>query len=166
MGKIRSFIKRATADPGPLEELRNPGVRYEPVDVQAWKVLYTGAGVVLGMLLITALVYPVYQYLETKRARQTQILPASGGYTQVPPEPRLQQDPRRDLQTFRTREAVRLQTYGWLDRARGVVSNPIERAIQLTLERGIAPIKAPPGNLYFNPQEGSRNTGFEDKVEN
>jgi len=46
-----------------------------------------------------------------------------------------------------------------------VVSIPIERAIQLTLERGIAPTKAPPGNLYFNPQEGSRNTGFEDKVD-
>src|SRR5438045_6185011 len=102
MGKIRSFIKRGparategtAADPGPLEELRNPAVRYEGVDVQARNVLYTGAGVVLGMLLITALVYPVYKFLEIKRARETQILPSSGGYTQVPPEPRLQQDPR------------------------------------------------------------------------
>jgi hypothetical protein len=143
----------------------HPQVRFEPVDVDARKVLYTGIGVVVGMAVITALVFPVYRYFEWQRAREAQTLPASAGYTPVPPEPRLQQDPRRDLDSYNRYQEERLEAYQWIDRSRHVVSIPIERAMELTLQRGIAPRKAPAGNVYFNPREGSRLTGFENKVE-
>src|SRR6478609_8846612 len=162
IGEVAAEAMRGEIESGPR---RHPDVRYEPVDVDARKVLYTGIGVVVGMAVITALVFPVYRYFEWMRARNAQTLPASRGYTQVPPQPRLQQDPRRDLDSYNRYEQGRLEGYHWIDRAHGVVSIPIQRAMELTLQRGIPPRKAPPGNVYFNPHEGSRLTGFENKVE-
>jgi hypothetical protein len=52
-----------------------------------------------------------------------------------------------------------------VDHARGVVSLPIERAIQIIARRGIPPQPAPPGMTYFDPRAGTRQTGFEGKVE-
>jgi hypothetical protein len=178
MGKIRALItwllegtaqamsdisSNARDDPRPPHV--HPQVRFEPVDVDATKVFYTGVGVVVAMLVLTALVYPVYSYLESYRARHSVTLPSRAGRTQLPPQPRLQQNPRRDLESFRAYEDGRLNSYGWIDRSKGVVSMPIDHAMQLTLQRGIPPRPAPPGNVYFNPHEGNRLTGFEEKVE-
>jgi len=171
MGRIRSLISRWLVAGEAGREVSNepppvhPRVRFEPVDVDAPKVFYTGIGVVVGMLLITLLVLPFYRYLESYRAAHSVTLPSSAGRTQVPPEPRLQQNPRRDLEGLRRYENGRLESYNWTDRANNAVSIPIERAMQLTLQRGIPPRPAPPGNVYFNPHEGNRLTGFENKVE-
>lgn len=48
-----------------------------------------------------------------------------------PPEPRLQRSPSLDLQTLQAGERQRLGGYGWVDRPRGVVRLPIERAMEL-----------------------------------
>jgi len=55
----------------------------------------------------------------------------------VPPEPRLQTNPRQDLSDLRAREDQTLSSYGWVDRNAGVVRIPIDQAIKLTLERGL-----------------------------
>lgn len=166
VGQVLSeMAERAIAEDAPEPPHVHPRVRFEPVDVDAPKVFYTGIGVVVGMLLITLLVFPFYKYLESYRAGHASTLPSSAGRTQVPPEPRLQQNPRRDLESLRRYEDGRLNSYGWMDRSKGLVSVPIDRAMQLTLQRGIAPRPAPPGNVYFNPHEGNRLTGFENKVE-
>jgi hypothetical protein len=48
-----------------------------------------------------------------------------------PPSPRLQEHPIEDLETLRARENARLHGYGWVDRAKGRVHIPIERAMEL-----------------------------------
>lgn len=58
-----------------------------------------------------------------------------------PPEPRLQAHPLRDLVDLRAAENAILETYGWVDRDAGVVRIPIERALELTAQRGL-PAKA------------------------
>ena len=55
----------------------------------------------------------------------------------LPPEPRLQTEPREDLAALRTREDATLSSYGWVDRNAGVVRIPIDRAMELTLQRGL-----------------------------
>ena len=45
------------------------------------------------------------------------------------PEPRLQTDPPDDLAKLRTREEKELNTYHWVDRDKGVIHVPIEKAI-------------------------------------
>lgn len=57
---------------------------------------------------------------------------------QLPPEPRLLTDEPAVLREFRAGEAARLHEYGWVDQAAGTVHIPIDRAMDLLLERGIA----------------------------
>jgi len=55
----------------------------------------------------------------------------------APPPPRLQVDPLHDLAELHASEDALLESYGWVDRSVGVVRIPIERALELTAERGL-----------------------------
>ncbi|MCW8127714.1 hypothetical protein [Microbulbifer halophilus] len=55
----------------------------------------------------------------------------------APTQPQLQTNPRADLRDYREREQRRLQSYGWVNREAGVVHIPIERAMDLLVERGL-----------------------------
>ena len=56
----------------------------------------------------------------------------------APPGPRLQTDPRADLQRFRADEDKRLETYYWIDRQKGVVHIPIEQAMKNLAAPGVS----------------------------
>ena len=56
---------------------------------------------------------------------------------QLPPEPRLQTTPEKDLAALRREQKSVLESYGWADRQAGVARIPIDRAIELTAERGL-----------------------------
>jgi hypothetical protein len=54
----------------------------------------------------------------------------------IPPGPRLQPSPPRDLDELRARDREALTTYGWVDRANGIGHIPVERAISILAEKG------------------------------
>lgn len=54
-----------------------------------------------------------------------------------PAAPPLQTTPAADLQRLREAEAAELGSYGWTDRAAGRVRVPVDRAVDLLLERGL-----------------------------
>ena len=54
----------------------------------------------------------------------------------VPEGPLLQAEPAAELERRREHEASTLGSYGWIDREQGLVRIPIERAMELALERG------------------------------
>jgi hypothetical protein len=60
----------------------------------------------------------------------------------LPPAPRLQISPTNDIDTLRSTEDAALNSYGWVDRNAGVVRIPVERAMDLLLERGL-PVSRP-----------------------
>ncbi|MGB7256954.1 MAG: hypothetical protein WBD48_02620 [Pseudolabrys sp.] len=66
----------------------------------------------------------------------------------VPPAPRLQINPKLDLDRLRAQENARLSTFGWADRDRQIAHIPIERAMELLSQRGLAgwPSAPPPAN--------------------
>jgi hypothetical protein len=55
----------------------------------------------------------------------------------VPPPPRLQINPERDWQSFRQAEQQILDSYEWVSRDEGMVRIPIQRAMDLLVERGV-----------------------------
>jgi hypothetical protein len=55
----------------------------------------------------------------------------------LPPEPRLEPQPRNNLHDYCTDQMHSLNSYGWLDQQNGVVRIPIDRAIEVTLEHGL-----------------------------
>src|SRR4051812_4926744 len=56
----------------------------------------------------------------------------------IPPGPRLQPSPPRDMDELRAQDREALTTYGWVDPANGVVRIPVERAIEILAEKGRA----------------------------
>ena len=80
----------------------------------------------------------MFRYLSSREAvREPIAYPLAAGQDRVPPEPRLQTNPRQDLADLRAREESTLGTYGWVDKNAGVVRIPIEEAVRKTLERGL-----------------------------
>ena len=160
-----SLVRTATAalsrPPGRSE---NPDVRFEPSDVNARGVLLTGAGILLVTWLCFGLLYFVFEHLSNIHKQIASIQGASTRAIQYPPEPRLQRSPSRDLRELTSAAEAQLNGYHWLNRRKGALAIPIDRAMDLIVQRGIPPQKTPP-NMFYPPKEGSRLTGFEGKVE-
>ena len=148
------------------EKPRHRETHFEVTDISARDVFYAGAGVLVGTWIFVGLLYLFFGYLTHERARTTAPpLPITARHESLPPEPRLQQSPSRDLKAFRAREDWELNNYHWLDKANGTVAIPIEQAMRMIVERGIPPQKTPPNPTLTPPHEGTRLTGFEGKVE-
>lgn len=99
-------------------------------------VLFGGALMVLTIvvLLLMRSMFGTY----STRVAQMQGQPSPLAATrQPPPEPRLQVLPAQDLQELREAEDARLSSYGWVDRATGVVRMPIPQAIELLVQQGL-----------------------------
>ncbi len=56
---------------------------------------------------------------------------------QLPPAPRLEQNPRVDGDRIITEATERLESYGWVNERAGKAHIPIERAMELILEHGL-----------------------------
>ncbi|MBA3916402.1 MAG: hypothetical protein H0X25_21670 [Acidobacteriales bacterium] len=56
------------------------------------------------------------------------------------PEPRLETNERLEMHDFRLAEEKKLNGYSWVNQANGEVRIPIERAMQLVVQRGL-PVK-------------------------
>jgi hypothetical protein len=57
--------------------------------------------------------------------------------TIAPPPPRLETNPPADLKALRAREEEQLTSYGWVDRARGIVHVPIAEAMKRVAAQGL-----------------------------
>jgi hypothetical protein len=114
-------------------------VHHEESDVNITAVLGFGAALIVAAVMIHLLTYVLFRYFESREGRRvTPEYPlAAAQANRVPPEPRLQTDPREDLRELREKEDAVLGTYGWVDKNAGVVRIPIDEAIKLTLERGL-----------------------------
>jgi hypothetical protein len=66
---------------------------------------------------------------------------------QQPPQPRLLANPPAELDAILSAQRAKLSGYQWIDREKGIVSIPIDRAMQIIIARGIdayAPIPGAP----------------------
>ena len=121
------------------EEEVNPEVHHEQSDANITAVLGFGAGlfaVIVAVCLIILGLFGFFDRREGVQAPSEYPLAAAQGQ-RVPPEPRLQTDPRQDLANLRAKEDEQLGSYGWVDKNAGVVRIPIDAAMRLTLERGL-----------------------------
>ncbi|MGA3292340.1 MAG: hypothetical protein ABSE45_00005 [Candidatus Acidiferrales bacterium] len=61
----------------------------------------------------------------------------SEGERVLPPRPRLQVQPHLELADYCAAQQQEVTTYAWVDRQSGVVRIPIDRAMELIIERGL-----------------------------
>ena len=120
-------------------------LHHEESDVNFGGIVGFGAGLVAVCAAVAIVVFVYFRFLE---ARQTHTGPveyplAVSEENRVPPEPRLQTNPREDLRDLRAKEDDVLRSYGWVDKNAGVVRIPIDDAIRLTLQRGLPSRQVP-----------------------
>ena len=113
--------------------------RHETSDVNIRGILAFGAGLLIAAVVIHLLAWLLFAYFASREsqlaAREFPL--AAEQQNRLPPEPRLQTDPKQDLADLRRREDALLGTYGWVDKNAGIVRIPIEEAMRLTVERGL-----------------------------
>jgi hypothetical protein len=123
---------------------------FEHRDLNAASIVYflVTLGVITGLCLFA--LKGLYSYLDHReRASQSPVNPlvtdvpedtrhVAPGYPQSAfPSPKLEEDERGQLNGIRLREEKTLYSYGWVDEKAGIVRIPIERAMDLLVERGL-----------------------------
>jgi hypothetical protein len=104
-------------------------------------------GIIAGLLLLAGVIiflvcWIFLHFLNAKGDARAKPAAAITQATRTFPEPRLQTSPAADLARLRTQEETQLNSYAWIDRAKGVARIPVQRAMQLLLERGLPEVGA------------------------
>src|SRR3954451_2798826 len=102
----------------------------------------SSVGFSVGVIVVTLIAATVMWWMSGAFKRQEEAkdrapspLPEARLDT-VPPGPRLQPSPPRDMDELRARDQRALTTYGWVDQAGGVARIPVDRAIAILAEKG------------------------------
>jgi hypothetical protein len=119
--------------PATPTETDQPG--HETRDMNLRAIIIFLVSLTILIILSLAAVGGLLAVLTNQQAGREITLPPLA-QSQEPPEPRLQPSPRQELQALRAKETETLTTYGWVNKEAGVVRIPIERAMELALERG------------------------------
>jgi hypothetical protein len=123
---------------------------FERQDLSPRAVFAFLIGLAIAGALISVILFGAYKFLNGYEARnQPEQNPMSNKGTNVDtrkitpedvnrfPQPRLETNERTEINSFRWKEEQTLSTYGWVDQKAGVVHIPIDRAMEMIVERGL-----------------------------
>lgn len=137
--------ERITNQPTP-NPIHHDGFEHE--DLSSSGVFYFLAGLALLGLVIYLIVFGMYRFLDNyERAHQPPLSPMATPQAdtrtfthenvQVFPQPRLEENERTQLRSFIEDQDRKLATYDWVDKDRSTVRIPIDRAMELIVQRGL-----------------------------
>ena len=107
----------------------NKDTRFEHSDMSVALVAALAGGVLLYVILTPFILTRIYQPALSDVSRALNI---------EPPGPQLQLNTAADLEKFRAQKEQQLNSYGWVDRGKGIAHIPIAQAMQDVVARGIA----------------------------
>jgi hypothetical protein len=109
---------------------------YEHADADVRSIYHFGA--VLAILIVAVMWAMVHTY--NFFAKHESLGPPASPFEnqrELPPQPRLQPQPAFDLKRYCEIEQQQLNTYGWLDQQNGLVRIPVDRAMDIVLQKGL-----------------------------
>jgi hypothetical protein len=121
---------------------------FEQEDLSSRTALYFLAGLVLVCVVVYLIVFGMYRFLDSyATAHQPPMSPmvtpeadtraVTPGNAETFPQPRLEENERTQLRAFIEDQDRKLATYDWVDKDRGTVRIPIDRAMELIEQRGL-----------------------------
>jgi hypothetical protein len=116
-----------------------PSSGYEREDASVRAIILTGAALAIGSVIVALIVYGIFWYfahhpLSTAVENPMEL---ANPEARRPPAPRIEEHPADEVQQLRRQEDLILGTYGWTDKDAGVARIPIDRAMDLALQRGL-----------------------------
>jgi hypothetical protein len=124
--------------PDPNTPPAHPEIRYEKSDARAGPIIVLGVLLAVLGLIVQASAGWLFDCLKEREQQKYQPLPslAAKERARLPrdldkiPQPRLQESEPVDLAKLRRAEDSLLNSYGWVDREKGIVHIPIDEAMR------------------------------------
>ena len=121
---------------------------FEQEDLSSRSALYFLAGLVLVCLVVYLIVFGMYRFLDSyatahQPPMSPMVTPEADTRAVTPenaetfPQPRLEENERTQFRSFIEDQDRKLATYDWVDKDRGTVRIPIDRAMELIAQRGL-----------------------------
>jgi hypothetical protein len=121
-----------------------PGAKHEHTDIDPAIGYKFALWLSVAMVLSFGIVFGAFKFFDSQEnAANTaaERFPLAAGVTRPVPAPSLQTQPFRDIYLLRDEEAKKLGSYGWVDKDGGVARVPIDRAMEIMMQRGF-PVRA------------------------
>lgn len=112
------------------------GVRHESRDTNLPSLALFGGAIVVTIAIVMLFCWGLFGIYARVQPLGPTVTPFASSRP-LPPEPRLQPEPENDLENYLKDQHTELNSYGWVDRSQGIVRIPIERAMQLLLQKGL-----------------------------
>ena len=123
---------------------------HETSDANVKIVWYAGLGLVVTTVVLMLIVIGMFHRFQVEHDAADQVdasqhvIPTIATSLPAFPGPRLQVAPEDDLAKLRAEDQRQLTQYGWIDKKAGVIRLPMDRAIDLIVQRGL-PYRGEPG---------------------
>jgi hypothetical protein len=109
---------------------------HEKTDATARPLLTYGAILSAIIIAVALLMWATFRAFAVEQSLGAPPTPFAQGRL-LPPEPRLQPDPRIDLNRLRKQEETSISGYGWVNPTDGVIRIPVDRAMDRLIEKGL-----------------------------
>lgn len=126
------------ATPGAAAESVAAG--YELADIRSARPIWLFVVAVFGLLIFAYLLGVVLVSIPGAQVRDASHA-VDVNSPQAPPGPRIEGDPTVDGERIVREATERLESYGWVNQRQGIAHVPIERAMELLLEKGVRPFE-------------------------
>jgi hypothetical protein len=152
---------------GPGGDRSKPEAGHEASDVSIRPIVGFGIGLAIATALVGLAMLGLFRFFEARQGKRTEPVPpmVAANLRRTPSGPRLEPDPLAPRRAIQAREDAVLTSYGWVDPKAGVARIPIDRAMELLVERGLPPPRPPSGPVPLpyplspGPENGKRETG-------
>lgn len=124
-----------------MADSRPPGQHDEPFDreIGIRGITRFLIALTVGCVVTAIAMFGLYKFLQSREvARDAPPSPlVDRSVPRLPPEPRLQVAPERELAAMRAEQQAVLESFGWVDETAGVARIPIDVAMDWLLVRGL-----------------------------
>jgi hypothetical protein len=110
---------------------------YEKSDASPRGLLYFALAMTAILAILSLSLIWLFKHYQKTQNPGAFIAAPFAGVEPVPPAPRIQPDPGADMRNYYQSQQNLLNSYAWIDRQNGIVRLPIDRAMELLLQRGL-----------------------------
>jgi hypothetical protein len=120
-----------------MAQHENSDKHYETRDAQIRPILVFGGILIVVTVFVLFVMKWMFDTFNAQEAKLDPPPPPLADFQRQPSTPRLQVNSAQELSEMRTAEDNVLNSYDWIDKEKGIVRIPIERAIELLSQKGL-----------------------------